>query len=227
MPDGSIETSASWTERARERAARMNALMWNEQAGTFFDYNFEAGQQTGYDSVTAFWPLWAGICTAAQVDALLDRTLPRFEAAGGLVSGTRASRGPTSITRPSRQWDYPLGWPPHQLLAWPAISAHRPLVARRLAYRWLYMLTRAFVDYNGVVPEKFDVVHLRHRLDELEYGNQGTGFQRVPTEGFGWMNASYLVGLEYLEQRERRALGALIPPETVFPGSTTLTDDGD
>ena len=225
MPDGSAEISASWTERARSRAARMNTLMWNEEAGTFFDYNFEISQQTGYDSVTAFWTLWAGICTAEQVDLLLNRTLPRFEAAGGLVSGTRASRGPTSLARPNRQWDYPLGWPPHQLLAWPAIHVHQPLVARRLAYRWLYMLTRAFVDYNGVVPEKFDVVHLRHRLDDLEYGNQGTAFQRVPTEGFGWMNASYLVGLEYLGQRERRALGALIPPEAVFPGSTAL-DDG-
>jgi neutral trehalase len=28
--------------------------------------------------------------------------------------------------------------------------------AQRLAYKWLFMMTKAFVDYNGVVVEKYD-----------------------------------------------------------------------
>ena len=77
--------------------------------------------------------------------------------------------------------------------------------AQRLAYRWLYMcvfvcsvpaglrlmpcgrMTTAFVDFNGVVPEKFDAVRLSHLVD-AEYGNQGIDFKMVPREGFGWMN---------------------------------------
>ena len=78
--------------------------------------------------------------------------------------------------------------------------------AQRLAYRFLYMyvpcpvvchagltsfcrMTTAFVDFNGVVPEKFDAVKLSHLVD-AEYGNQGIDFKMVPREGFGWMNGT-------------------------------------
>ena len=50
-------------------------------------------------------------------------------------------------------------------------------------------MTTAFVDFNGVVPEKFDAVKLSHLVD-AEYGNQGIDFKMVPREGFGWMNGA-------------------------------------
>ncbi len=78
------------------------------------------------------------------------------------------------------------------------------------------MITRSFVDFNGVVPEKFDVVNLSHNVN-VEYGNVGTDFKCVVREGFGWMNASYQVGLKLLSIKERRALGALTSPKVLFP----------
>lgn len=126
--------------------------------------------------------------------------------------------------------------------------------AQRLAYRWLYMyvepslhvsfaanicvrMTTAFVDFNGVVPEKFDAVKLSHLVD-AEYGNQGVDFKMVPREGFGWMNglhipyhatsstvthqslarlaAAYQVGLTYLSTGMRRAVSACTSPEVFF-----------
>lgn len=53
----------------------------------------------------------------------------------------------------------------------------------------LFRMTTAFVDFNGVVPEKFDAVKLSHLVD-AEYGNQGIDFKMVPREGFGWMNGA-------------------------------------
>lgn len=50
----------------------------------------------------------------------------------------------------------------------------QPEVARRLAYKWLYMITQSYIDFNGTVPEKFDVVERTHRF-HVEYGNVGTG----------------------------------------------------
>jgi alpha,alpha-trehalase len=46
------------------------------------------------------------------------------------------------------------------------------------------MITKAFVDYNGVVVEKYDVTRLidPHRV-EAEYGNQGSDFKGVAREG--------------------------------------------
>jgi len=41
------------------------------------------------------------------------------------------------------------------MLAWVGLERYGYLEdARRLAYRWCYMMTVAFVDFNGVVPEK-------------------------------------------------------------------------
>jgi neutral trehalase len=47
------------------------------------------------------------------------------------------------------------------------------------------------VDYNGVVPEKFDVVKLSHLVD-AEYGNQGLDFKMLNREGFAWTNGRSL-----------------------------------
>lgn len=57
-------------------------------------------------------------------------------------------------------------------------------VAARLAYRWLFMVTKSFVDFHGVVVEKYNVVddHAPHRVD-AEYGNQGADFKGVAKEG--------------------------------------------
>jgi alpha,alpha-trehalase len=98
-------------------------------------------------------------------------------------------------------------------MAWVGFERYGRLEdAQRLAYRWLYMMTTAFVDFNGVVPEKvcsltlassapvfinlryacgqFDAVKLSHMVD-AEYGNQGVDFKMIPREGFGWMNGAY------------------------------------
>lgn len=40
-------------------------------------------------------------------------------------------------------------------MAWVGLERYGYLEdAQRLAYRFLYMMTTAFVDFNGVVPEK-------------------------------------------------------------------------
>ncbi|KAF8003436.1 hypothetical protein HF325_002681 [Metschnikowia pulcherrima] len=130
-------------------------------------------------------------------------------------ANSRKSVGQVTLKGPSRQWDYPFGWAPHQILAWAGLSNYGHAgSARRLAYRWLFMMTRAFVDYNGVVVEKYNVLEgaAPHKVD-AEYGNQGLNFKGVALEGFGWVNASYMVGLTYLGEHAQRSIGALIPPD--------------
>jgi len=109
-------------------------------------------------------------------------------------------------------------------MAWVGLERYGYLEdAQRLAYRFLYMMTTAFVDFNGVVPEKFDAVKLSHLVD-AEYGNQGIDFKMVPREGFGWMNAAYQVGLSFLTTHMRRAVAACMSPEVFFAagGATDL-----
>ena len=77
------------------------------------------------------------------------------------------------------------------------------------------MITKNAVDYNGTIPEKYDVVEATHKVF-AEYGNVGTDFEYITQEGFGWMNASYQYGLSLLEKSYREKLDKLVPPEDLF-----------
>lgn len=214
--DGQAMSAAEWRERAQRRREAIDKYLWNEEKGLYFDYDVRLREQSLYESVTTFWALWTGCASPAQARRVVEEGCRKFEQRGGLVGGTEESRGQISLSRPNRQWDYPYGWAPHQMMAWQGCANYGFMdVARRFAYRWLFTITQAFVDFNGVVPEKFDVVGMTHRM-KVEYGNVGVDFKGVPREGFGWMNSSYQVGLTYLTQHMRRALGMLTTPEVFF-----------
>ncbi|KAJ9141774.1 Trehalase [Pleurostoma richardsiae] len=216
MKPGQVETSAIWDRRSKRRKLAIDKYLWNEEEGMYFDYNTKTKLQHNYESCTTFWALWAGVASPKQAAAMVTKALPKFEAYGGLLSGTKKSRGEIGLSRPNRQWDYPYGWAPQQMLAWTGLYRYSFTdEAERLAYKWLFMMTKAFVDFNGVVVEKYDVTRPidPHRVD-AEYGNQGLDFKGVAKEGFGWVNASYIYGLQIVNAHMRRALGTLTPYET-------------
>lgn len=182
---GQVESSAIWDRRAKRRKLAIDRYLWNEEEGMYFDYNTDTHEQQTYESCTTFWALWAGVASPKQAAAMVTKALPKFEAYGGLLSGTLKSRGEISLERPNRQWDYPYGWAPQQILAWTGLYRYSfTEEAERLAYKWLFMMTKAFVDFNGVVVEKYDVTRPidPHRVD-AEYGNQGLDFKGVAKEG--------------------------------------------
>ncbi len=217
MPHGSDEKSSTWFDRAKSRKAFVTKILWDEKHGMFFDYDFQKNRKRHvYVSATTFYPLWAGVATKEQAESVVRNALPLLEMAGGIVASTEKSRGPISGIRPARQWDYPNGWAPHQILIWQALLNYGyDDIAHRLIYRWLYTITRNAVDYNGTIPEKMDVVKRSHEVF-AEYGNVGTKFAYITKEGFGWVNASYQVGLKLLPPDLRSYLDRLFPPEWLF-----------
>jgi len=223
------ETSATWDRRAKMRKARMDKFLWNEKQGMYFDYDTVRKRQTTYKSATTFWPMWAGAATPRQGAALVLNALPKLEDVGGLASGSADSIGhnKTELTAPNRQWDYPSGWAPHQMLAWGGLKQYGYVdETQRLAYKWLHMILTSFVDHNGVVVEKYNVTveSAAHRV-EAEYGNQGAAFSGAPLEGFGWVNASYVYGLSLVPMHMRRALG-ILTPWAKFQKATEVKLDG-
>ena len=182
---GRLESSSIWDRRARKRKLLIDKFMWNEDQGLYYDYDTVKRKQSDYESATSFWALWCGVASPRQAALLVEKGLPRFECAGGLSSGTQSSRGPVSAEHPQKQWDYPHGWAPHQVLAWDGLKRYGyHEEAERLIYRWLHMITRISADYNGTVVEKYDVTQLdrAHKVG-AEYGNQGLAFQGVPQGG--------------------------------------------
>jgi alpha,alpha-trehalase len=207
---GDVETSETWEQRGACRKEWIHEYLWDRGRGMFFDYNFRTNQQTGYVSPTTFYPLWAGVASAEQAYLLVKNALPLLEMSGGIAGSSEESRGPISEERPARQWDFPYGWAPHQVLVWQGLQNYGYREeAERLAYRWLHTITANAVKYNGVITEKYDVVACSHHVN-AEYGNVGTSFFSATHEGFVWTNASFQLGLRLLPRKSIQALNQLI-----------------
>jgi alpha,alpha-trehalase len=216
LEDGTIEKSTAWFKLAENRKQLINKYLWDSKYGLFLDYNLVSKKRKYYVTPVAFYPLWSGLATKQQAKSILDNALPLLEMSGGLAGSTQSARGEVSQTRPDRQWDYPYGWAPHQMLVWQGLINYGfDDVAQRLIYRWLYTITVNAANYNGTIPEKFNVVTRSHSVF-AEYGNVGTKFDYITTEGFGWMNASYQLGLNFLRPELRTKLEMLVPPEWIF-----------
>ncbi len=214
--EGEEESTQEWEKKAQTRKSLMNRYMWNEEDGVFYDYDFVHKKQKKYMNATVFYPLWANLATQEQADSIVKKAIPFLEEAGGLAGCTKEARGEISPERPARQWDYPYGWAPHQMIAWNGLMQYNHHeTAHRLIYRWLYTITRNAVDHNGMVPEKFDVVGRTHQVF-AEYGNVGADFSYITEEGFGWMNASYQIALSLLPASLHLYLEKLLAPEWIF-----------
>lgn len=211
-----LYTSSYWFKKADKRKQLINTFCWNSEKGMYFDYNHVTKTQSTFIAATTFTPLWCKLASEQQAETLVKNALPLLKEKGGISGSTKASRGVISEERPARQWDYPNGWAPHQMMIWKGLLNYGfNKEAQELIYRWLYMITKNAVDYNGTIPEKYDVVEATHKVF-AEYGNVGTDFEYISQEGFGWMNASYQYGLTLLENSYIQKLNKLIEPERIF-----------
>ena len=213
---GKTFTDDIWEQKAETRKTLMNSLLWDEEAGSYFDYDFQKREKTGYISATNFYPLWAGIASEEQAGKMVKNLMQDLNAKGGILASAKSSVDKTATNNVQRQWDYPYGWAPHQMLLWQGLLNYGyEKEAYELVYRWLWMITKNAADYNGTIPEKYDVVHTTHKV-YAEYGNVGTDFDYITKSGFGWMNASYQLGLKILPEYLQQRLEQLVPPEKIF-----------
>ena len=204
---GASYPSGHWRAQAEKRRQLMKTFLWNEADGTWYDWNIDTQRQQPFVSASNLMPLWAGAATPEEARRAVASQLPQLLKSGGI-----ASTGPIDKHNqpgPERQWDAPYGWAPHQIMIWEGLRRYGyDAQAQQAAFAWLRMLVRAAVEYNGLITEKFNVEKQSHKVD-AEYGNVGARFEYVPAGGFGWTNASFLLGLGYLSDAQKAELDAL------------------
>jgi alpha,alpha-trehalase len=182
-----------WEKRAAARRAAMDRYLWDEEAGLYFDYDFQSGRRRQYEFSTTFYPLWAGAATPAQAARVLAN-LARFEAPGGVR---------TSNTVSGNQWDAPFGWAPLQMIAVTGLRNYgHDEAASRLARRFIGLVTKEFEEHAAIV-EKYD---LERRESDVAAGIKfGYAANQI---GFGWTNGAFLDLLAGLAAAECRAPAA-------------------
>ena len=173
---GQARQSAVWLRRAEERRQKINRLMWDEQDGLYYDYNFVKKSVRRYPFVTTFYPLWVGIADRKQA-ARVVANLHLFERAGGLQTSTNTS---------GSQWDAPFGWAPMQMIAVQGLRRYGYTAeADRITANFLSLILKEFIEHNTIV-EKYDVVSRASQISAgLKFGYQSNEI------GFGWTNAVF------------------------------------
>jgi len=178
---GKASDEAEWGKLAETRRKAVQKYLWDEQQGLFFDYNFENGKRSDYRYATTFCPLWTGLATDSQANAVV-KNLKVFEQAGGIAMSAQESQG---------QWDYPFGWAPIQLLAVEGMRRYgHNSEADRVSLEFLSTVLQNF-ERDKTIREKYNVV-TRSSDTVVRVGYAANVI------GFGWTNAAFLVLLDDL-----------------------------
>ncbi|NGX58084.1 MAG: Periplasmic trehalase [Chlamydiae bacterium] len=165
-----------WKQLAKHRKKMINHLLWSEERGLYFPYNFHKKSHYPYPFLTTFYPLWAGIASREQAAAVVNN-LPLFERKGGLT---------TSTTQTGCQWDSPYGWAPLQWIAVSGLARYGYVAeARRISDKFCGLVEQEFAKH-GHMYEKYDVIECDSDV-HLDYGYESN------EHGFGWTNAVYLL----------------------------------
>ena len=210
---GDEARAAEWRRRAQARRDAVNKYLWDEDAGLYFDYDFETGKRRHYEFATTFYPLWANLANPTQARRVRDN-LKLFEAPGGVLTSTRVT---------GNQWDAPYGWAPLQMIAVAGLRRYGfDADADRLARKFLGVVVADFEEH-GTIVEKYDV---QRGKSDVEAGIKfGYAANQI---GFGWTNAAFLDLLSGLERSTARRPAAHFmappghPPALSVPGRIAL-----
>jgi len=188
---GRTGESGQWRELAKQRAAKINKLMWDEKDGLYYDYDFVNRRVRHYPFLATFYPLWAGIASKEQA-ARIVQNLPLFERKGGLRTSTYAS---------GNQWDSPFGWAPLQMIAVDGLRRYGyDAEAERISMEFLGTVEREY-KRQGFIVEKYDVVSGGSNVAKnIHFGYSAN------QAGFGWTNAAFTHLFDELTKADQAAL---------------------
>ncbi|XP_006993428.3 trehalase isoform X2 [Peromyscus maniculatus bairdii] len=167
-----------------QRLAAMEAVLWDEQKGAWFDYDLEKGKKNLEFYPSNLTPLWAGCFSDPSV---IDKALKYLEDNQIL---TYQNGIPTSLRNTGQQWDFPNAWAPLQDLVIRGLaksaSPRTQEVAFQLAQNWIRTNFKVY-SQTSAMYEKYDMSN---------GGHPGGGGEYEVQEGFGWTNGVALVLLD-------------------------------
>jgi alpha,alpha-trehalase len=159
-----------FSARAAARHAAIDGYLWDAARGAYLDYRWTRRARIERVSAATLYPLFVGLASKPQADAVARTTESQLLKPGGIVA-TPLETG--------EQWDAPNGWAP---LQWIAISGLRQYgqaaLADGIACRWLRDVNGVY-DESGKLVEKYDVIRT---------GRPGGGGEYPLQDGFGWTN---------------------------------------
>jgi alpha,alpha-trehalase len=183
-----------WKRRLEKRRVDINAKMWSEKKGFYFDFCYTWKRHSDFLSLAGFTPMWAGMATPEQARRMVRR-LDDFETPYGLTITAKESLGPEvdlsevsewyraaleDVLKP-KQWDFPNIWAPLEYLTVVGLLKYGYVKdAKRIMDKSVRANAANFRKY-GTFFEKWNG----------ETGDKPASFGYESQEGFGWTNAMF------------------------------------
>jgi alpha,alpha-trehalase len=153
----------------RTRRLALHTYCWSERDQRFGDCLWSTGRMTSSINAAALFPLFTGIASDRQADAMAVLVKRVLLAPGGIRTTTILS---------GEQWDMPNGWAPLQWIAARGVIRYgHEKLGSAIADRWTSTVRRDYEEL-GLLFEKYDV----------EHQTPGRGGEYPVQMGFGWTN---------------------------------------
>jgi alpha,alpha-trehalase len=166
---GDSACASDFTARAEHRKTAIAKYLWVAKEGRFADWDRTTAKPTSVLSTATLYPLFVGLATSEQAQAVAKTTETRLLAPGGVR---------TTLNRTGQQWDAPNGWAPLQWIAAAGLDRYGAKeLARTISERWVATVNAVY-RRTGKVVEKYDI----------ENPGVGGGGEYAVQDGFGWTN---------------------------------------
>lgn len=167
---GESDKATHYRSAATRRKHAIDTHMWSNTTGFFHDVNWQQGKQTDVLSLAATVPLFFGLASPEQAEAVQQHIRTSFLEPGGLV---------TTLTTSDQQWDSPNGWAPLHWFAVRGLELYGfTSLANDIMTRWVATVENVYLQHHCIM-EKYNVVASKHKATGGEYTVQ---------TGFGWTN---------------------------------------
>ncbi|KAK3748713.1 hypothetical protein QZH41_004708 [Actinostola sp. cb2023] len=162
---------------AASRRRAMEAVLWDEDKGTWHDYDLDAKSTIYRFYASNVVPLWAGLhqgnVTRDQLVVHAFMNMKVLDYPGGV---------PTSRVNSGQQWDFPNAWAPLQYFFQEGMANSASDVLQKLALdlaqKWIKTNYRAWNSTK----------HMFEKYDARVQGTPGGGGEYDIQVGFGWTN---------------------------------------
>jgi alpha,alpha-trehalase len=149
-----LKHAEKWTEKAKKRKDLLNKYCWNEERGAFMDYDFVDKKQSEILSAASLHPLYVQLANKEQADSTVKAMEKYLETDYGILTCENSKHIHSSVY----QWDYPLGWPPLQIIVFQALENYSYInEVCRIAEKYISLTTKCFEE-TGDLWEKYNLV---------------------------------------------------------------------
>lgn len=170
-----IDEDKNWLQKAQIRKEKMNKLLYSDQKGAFYDYNYKNKTNVDLFSAASFYPLTFNLCTKEQAEKTVEK-LKLIEFSFGVA----ASENREDLF--NLQWDYPYAWPPIQHIVIKGLLNYGyKEEALRIAKTYVDTLDKNF-EKTGYLWEKYNALT----------GEKAVTKEYITKEMLGWTAAVYL-----------------------------------